>query len=112
MTWRGRRGHPPPEALRRRPRLSHWQKDVLRAFVALSSARQLVGMVGAPGPIPPKAIEEYAIRKGFADILVFDRFEYLIRALDGAYRERVNAEIERNSGGGGRRKPGRAGRRR
>lgn len=105
MTWAGRRGAPPPEALRRRPRLAKRQKEILDAFSELSSARPYIGMAGAAGPIPSPAIDAYALRRGFADPLVYDRFVYLIRALDGLYVSRINKKLEQAGGGGN--KPGR-----
>lgn len=47
-------------------------------------------MSGAAGPIPFDAIARYAELKGFSDPLVYDRFEFLIRDMDGAYLKVAN----------------------
>jgi hypothetical protein len=65
----------------------------MAAFLELSSARPYIGMGGAAGPIPFGALAEYARLRGWADPVVYDRFAYLVRALDAAYIRRANASL-------------------
>ena len=65
---------------------------IWRAFRAISSDRQ-IGFGGA-GPIQFSSLDRYATRYGIDGIDEFDRFASLIRAMDGAFLERVNRNKE------------------
>lgn len=75
-----------PPALLSRPDLDPALEWVWKAFWGLSSDRQ-VGM--SLGPIPWSSINAYGLRMDL-DLDEFEKFEGLIRAMDGAYLDHHN----------------------
>ncbi len=77
-----------PAALVDKPSVPAHLQFAWGAFWALSNDRQ-IGF-GVLGPISFSAIDRYARRYGVAGTDEFDRLATLVRAMDGAWLERVN----------------------
>jgi len=69
-----------------------YQVRVFEAFEKLSTCRQIV--MGAVGPIPWSAIDQYAQRMGVADDeLAYEDFVAIVQELDEAFIEKRHKEI-------------------
>lgn len=77
-----------PPALVDKPSIPAHLQFAWGAFWALSNDRQ-IGF-GVLGPISFSAIDQYARRYGVTGTDEFDRLAALVRAMDGAWLERVN----------------------
>ena len=77
-----------PPALVEKPSIPAHLQFAWSAFWALANDRQ-IGF-GVLGPIPFSAIDRYSRRYGVASVDEFDRLAMLVRAMDGAWLERVN----------------------
>ena len=77
-----------PPALIDKPSIPAHLQFAWGAFWALSNDRQ-IGF-GVLGPISFSAIDRYARRYGVVGTDDFDRLATLVRAMDGAWLERVN----------------------
>ena len=77
-----------PPALVEKPSIPVHLQFAWGAFWALSNDRQ-IGF-GVIGPISFSAIDRYARRYGVTGTDEFDRLATLVRAMDGAWLERVN----------------------
>ena len=70
-----------------------YQVRVFQAFEQLSTCRQVV--LGAVGPIPWSAIDQYAQRMGIEDDeIAYDDFVWIIQQLDELFLKRKGEEIE------------------
>lgn len=88
------RGVPVPKSIAEAPLPEgEYQIRLFEAFEQLSTCRQL-GM-GAIGPIPWSAIDQYAVRMEIQDDeLAYESFVWIIQSLDDLYLKRKGAEIE------------------
>lgn len=94
-------GMPLPDKIANKPELIGGLEIYWKAFVELSSDRQ-IGM--AEGPIPWSSMNMWAIRHGiYGDD--FDRFIAILRSLDEAYLQKQNKSRKKPVGKGSFKKP-------
>lgn len=91
------RGTPIPKSILDAPYPEDsYQERLLDAFWKLSTCRQ-IGM-NCLGPIPWDAIDRFARKNEFAsDEIEYDSFVSVIQALDNAFLEHQQGEIDRES---------------
>lgn len=84
-----------PDAIANAPELLPGLELYLEAFYDLNGDRSY-GF--SPGPIPRRAIRQYAEEIGMDDFDDFQRFAYIIKEIDAAYLKHLDEKINKGKG--------------